>query len=218
MRLIVSTKAWQGDYLEVADRWSSIKCPFETWVVTNNLDDPFPEGVFDKVYRAEDYEWESQVMIDLEMGPERPYTVSEIVELRLAQDVDYLVHFASDVEPPDNWAWVPRGVSLLDTYPIVTPCWEDAEKYLAWHGAHAGLGEVLRTDFGFVDQTFSDQAYLVKPEVLSQKIYNHDHPIKELYPAHGHNSFERRIGQWLADTDQWRAVLKDFTYYHVPKN
>lgn len=133
---------------------------------------------------------------------------------------EYILWYASDVTAPEN-DWISEAIQLLEKYPIVSPFWEaNYGDYVltAKRESSVNNGGFEETDFGFEDHFFSDQAYIAKVRVMKRINYNIDHPIKQYYPAHGGNSFECRVAQWLASTSQKRAVLRDYRYKHTTRD
>lgn len=193
-KIIYATKAWGKDIKDVFSYH-----PKPDLVVANNLgfrlidigetDEPYYQPELQAVYQAED------------MGAE------------------YILWYASDVKPPEG-DWVTPALKLLKKYAVVSPFWEmNATDFArtAQREVHRGTG-FKETDFGFEDYVFSDQAYLAKIKTMLEIDYETDHPVKNLYPPHGGNSFERRVAQWLAATGKKRAVLTSFQYRHTPRD
>lgn len=146
-----------------------------------------------------------------------PYYQPELRAVNAVGEEDYILWYAGDVIPPKT-DWVPDALKLLKDYPIVSPFWEqNYDDYIRTAEREAKGGFKL-TEFGFEDQFFSDQAYLAYARTMKNIDYNLDHPIKHCYPPHGGNSFECRVAQWLASTDQKRAVLKNHTYRHITRS
>lgn len=134
-----------------------------------------------------------------------PYFTPEMKAINQCR-TDYFLWYSGDVIPPTT-DWVSEALPLLDKYPIVTCLWEDNPD-TTW---------LTPTDFGWENYHFSDQCFIAKTEYLRSIDYEADHPIKEHYPAHGGNSFERRVAQWLAQQQTPMAVLKNHQYKHIPK-
>lgn len=130
---------------------------------------------------------------------------------------DYILWYASDVKPPAE-DWTEAALPLLDKYPMVSPFWEsNFDDYVRMMKQQERCSNEV-TDFGFADQFFSDQAYFAKVETMLKIDYDTEHSIRQYYPQHGGNSFECRIAQWLANTNQLRAVLRDFSYRHTTRD
>lgn len=148
-----------------------------------------------------------------------PYFAPEMkaIDQAYVSGAEYILWYAGDALPPKK-DWITPALKLLEKYPIVSPFWEDNFTDYVRTSKAQNRGIFTETDFGFEDQFFSDQAYIAKVKTMKNIDYSLDHPIKQFYPQHGGNSFECRVGQWLATTDQKRAVLKDFTYRHTPKS
>lgn len=210
-RITVSTKCWEGDWRTVLERAKTFH--FDQ-LVMNNVEDPktvekAAKKLIDRVIIAEEYIKEAKKALDCHPTPNAmPYSISELVEIYLADGL--LVHYASDVIPPSP-EWITEAIPLLDKYTAVSPFWEADVNDFAKH--HPQMLE--RTDFGFTTPYFSDQAYLIDPSVFRKKVYNHKHSIGDDFPEHGHDDFEKRIAMWLADTNQRRAVLTKYRYFHI---
>lgn len=181
------TKLWQGD-LDALKRHSQADV-----IIVNNLK---PKLV--QIGNTDD-----------------PYFEPEMKAVKACK-TKYILWYSADVVPP-NTDWVTEALPLLDEYPIVSPFWEDNyEDYVRMAKAQ-DRGLFDETGFGFADQFFSDQAYIALASVMKKVDYTIDHPIKRWYPEHGGNSFERRVAQWLAHSNQKRAVLRNHRYRHITK-
>lgn len=189
-KILYATKTWRGEFNSVLGYH-----PKADLIIGNNLGFRFVD-----IGKTKD-----------------PYYAPEFEAVRQAGGYEYILWYASDVVPPRG-DWIKPALKLLENYPIVSPFWsEDYSAYvdLAKREAKAGFEE---TEFGFVDHAFSDHAYIAKVRTMWNIDYNVDHPIKDLFPEHGGNSFERRVSQWLAATQQKRAVLKGYQYRHTPRD
>jgi len=132
-----------------------------------------------------------------------------------ARGYEYILWYAGDVVPPKK-DWTKQAIKLLDKYPIVSPFQNELFREYVEMAKAQGYPKLEETKFGFTTVLFSDHAYMAKTSVMNQVDYELDDPIKDHYPKHGGNSFERRVAQWLSKTDQRVAVLKDYTFYHIP--
>lgn len=192
MKILLATKTWKGDFSDVLSYH-----PNPDLVIGNNLGFDF-----------------------VDMGKTKfPYYLPErrAIQEAHARKATHILWFASDVKPQfDIEVFKSVALPLLKDYPIVSPFWgtESFEYYSATAQRETGTGFEY-TDFGFEDHLFSDQAYLAEVDTMFKLNYKCDHPIKKHYPQHGGNSFECRVGQWLATTGKKRAVLKDFRYQHT---
>lgn len=133
---------------------------------------------------------------------EQPYYRPELEAVRQCK-TKYLVWYAGDVVPPDT-DWISEAIPLLEKYPIVTCKWNFFDP-----------GDMTETDFGWETYYFSDQCFIAKSDYMKNINYNVTHPVAERYPAHGGNSFERRVAQWLAHKQTPLAVLKNHSYRHL---
>lgn len=134
-----------------------------------------------------------------------PYYTPELEAVKRCK-TKYLLWYSADVIPPET-DWVPEALYLLETYPIVTCRWNnlDAEEQ----------NPVDITNFGWTTFHFSDQCFVAKADYMKNIDYATEHPIAEDYPEHGGNSFERRVGQWLANQGTPLAVLGNHQYRHI---
>lgn len=144
-----------------------------------------------------------------------PYTAPEMVEMHLANEsrAKYWVHYASDVGLSD-WEWWKDAMPLLEDYAVVMPFWasEGLDTWVSWAKREPGQKTFETTPWGIETHMFSDQCFMVK--LPFKPNLNCRHPIKQHYPAHGGNSFERRVAQWLARTNQKVAVMGQHHYNH----
>lgn len=142
-------------------------------------------------------------------------------ELRAVQEAHargakYILWYAGDVIPPER-DWTKEAIKLLDKYPIVSPRQNEPYREYVSMAKAQGYPQLEETDFGFTTVLFSDHAYMAKTSTMNAIDYDSDNQIKDYYPNHGGNSFERRVAQWLANTNQRVAVLRDYTFHHIPK-
>lgn len=127
----------------------------------------------------------------------------------------YILWYAGDVVPPYD-DWLRPALLLLESYPIVSPYWGGnwAEYVQGSKREENGFEE---TDWGCLTHFFSDQAYVAKTKTMQGIDYNVQHEIGGKYPAHGGESFEKRVAMWLAATGNKRATLREYTYRHTPR-
>lgn len=132
-----------------------------------------------------------------------PYLEPELAAVRQC-NTKYLLWYSADVVPPAT-DWISDALPLLKKYPIVTCLWEEEPDV-------KGL-----TDKGdyYENYLFSDQCFIAQAKYLKNIDYDIDHPIKRHYPAHGGNSFERKVAQYLASRGTPIAVLKRHRYTHI---
>lgn len=121
---------------------------------------------------------------------------------------EYILWYSCDVDPPRT-DWLTEALPLLEKYAIVTCRWDNVDIRLHEEDM------VERTDFGWTTYLFSDQCYLAKTKTMQEMDYDVEHEIKDKYPEHGGNSFERRVGQWLAHNEKPMAVLDGHFYRHI---
>ena len=186
--IFYATKAW-NDLRDVLKRHDA------DFTILNNLGDKYLYLETGDVY----YE------------PER-----RAVEEAVTRGAEYILWYAGDVVPPEK-DWTKQAIKLLDKYPIVSPFHEDQYKEYVMMAKAQGYHKLEETDFGYTTVLFSDHAYIAKTRTMADIDYEIDNPIKDYYPRHGGNSFERRVAQWLAHTDKRVAVLKDYKFHHIPK-
>lgn len=189
MKILYATKTWGGDIDKVFSYH-----PKPDLVIGNNLGFDF-----------------------VDMGQaEQPYYQPELraVYEAFKREATHILWYASDVKPPEG-DWVTPALKLLGDYPMVSPFWtEPYDSYvdLAKRQGHGGFNE---KEWGFETEIFSDHVYLAKVDTMLRIDYNTQHDVGKFYPQHGGDSFEKRVGQWLASTGQKRAVLRDFSYRHT---
>lgn len=229
--MVHMTKAWEGDWQEVLEKLDSFLPRLgPRWVIANNLEDRIEvikafRGKVDRFIVAEDYEKKALEFFNVTLGQERPYSVSELVGMYLAKDFEYLTFYASDIEISDH-TWIKAGLALLDdTIVTVSPGWQGdalnpSQEFEDWVVAEKTIyPELIEVyDWGCSTPFFSDQAFLARVDTLRQPIYNfEDNFIASKYPWYGGNTFERRVGQFLAQTGKRKAILKDWNYVHETK-
>lgn len=191
MDILYATKAWRGEWPHALTRH-----PKAQLIIANNLDVKF---------------------VDIGQT-DQPYYEPELRAIKEAKKMgaEYILWYASDVIPPEG-DWVSEALPLLEKYPIVSPFWEDNYTDYVRMSHQQARGHFVETDWGFEDWFFSDQAYLAKVSTMLKIDYDCHHDIAKYYPRHGGDSFEKRVAQWLASTEQSRAVLKGFKYHHISR-
>jgi len=157
----------------------------------------------------------------VDMGPtNQPYYQPEyraLVEAK-RRGATYIMWFAGDVQPQfDIEDFKKKALSILKDYPMVRPFWQESYGDYVTLARREEKGGFKETDWGFETEVFSDHAYFAKVNTMLSIDYETVHNIRDLYPQHGGNSFECRVGQWLAAKGKKSAVLRDFQYRHSPK-
>lgn len=135
----------------------------------------------------------------------QPYYAPEMEAVKRCK-TKYFLWYSADVIPPET-DWIPEALYLLESYPFVTCKWDNdpAEEH----------NYVDLTDFGWTTFHFTDQCFIAKTEYLQKIDFETEQPIARDYPIHGGNSFERRIGQYLAHQATPMAVLDGHRYTHI---
>lgn len=158
----------------------------------------------------------------VDMGPtNHPYYHPELRAVYEAnrRGATHILWFAGDVQPQfDRKDFEKAALPLLKEYPIVRPFWVESYGDYVALAEREKRGGFKQTDFGFETEVFSDHAYLAEIKTMLNIDYETVHDIRDLYPQHGGNSFERRVGQWLAANNKKSAVMKDFQYRHTTEN
>lgn len=146
----------------------------------------------------------------VDMGQISDFYFLPELEAVLQCPTKYMLWYSGDVEPPIT-DWVSEAIPLLEDYPIVSCSWDNTPKDRAIDLFNA----IRETEFGWETYYFSDQCYIAKTSTMRDIDYKIDHPIKQIYPKHGGNSFERRVAQWLAHNQTPMAVLSNHRYRHI---
>lgn len=215
-RVLFTTKTWSGDFDKIISggfkrKHETCLYPFDKkWLLINNVDKTFDIDMIkelteaDKVIRVEDYAKEALKFFRLDkadMNQSYVYSICELVELYLAEDFDYLCHFASDTLMSKPYDWITPSLSIMENCPdIITtaPNNEDSITY------------------GLKNQFFSDQAYLLKVnEWRKPNAFTYLTPeLPEYPPRAGDTLFEKRAGRYLHNIGRYRQLIKEAWYAH----
>lgn len=119
----------------------------------------------------------------------------------------YILWYANDVIIPKT-DWLKDAFPLLKKYPIVS---------CRGFGDNMPINEEngKLTEWGWEDYHFTDQCYLAETEYMRSIDYEVKHPIAKDYPFP--DTFEARVGQWLAHNKTPMAFLKNHRYEHIDK-
>ena len=213
MKILFSTKTWEGDWKKILSGGFERKleaCDFafnETLLVVNNTKQPRDlfDDVADNVLFVEDEAKKTLDFFGLQEASFKGgyvYSIAELAELRYAhaEGFDYLVHYSSDALSVKG-DWISEGIKILEEQRdvwVVSP-YSDVNE---WHD------ETNR------DQMFSDQCYLVRPKDFILEDYTLTDPELPEYPAHGGDSFERKMARILHKNKKYRYILTDYRYEH----
>lgn len=214
-KVLFSSKTWQGDLNKIIAggfrrKHETCLYPFDkTLLVINNIDSPLSLDEMktltgaDQVVKAEDYATEALKFFRLkkeDLTEGYIYSICELVELYLAEDFDYLCHFASDTLMYKPYDWITPSITIMENMPdIITtaPNNEDSITY------------------GLKNQYFSDQAYLLKvKEWRKPNTFTYLTPELPEYPSKGGELFEKRAGRYLHNIGRYRQLIKDCYYSH----
>lgn len=222
MRVLFSSKVWEGDLNKIIAggfkrKHEACLFPFnKKMLVVNNLKTPIQVDDLkvlteaDEVVLAEDYATEALKFFRLskeDLGVAYVYSICELVELYLAEDFDYLCHFASDVLMNKPYDWITPSLHIMENSPDIITTAPNSEDSIA---------------YGLKNQYFSDQAYLLKvKDWRKPNTFTYLTPELNEYPdlrAHtGQASdalFERRAGRYLHNIGRYRQLIRDAWYNH----
>lgn len=140
----------------------------------------------------------------VDIGKTDPYFTPEMEAVARCK-TKYLLWYSGDVIPPET-DWVREALQHLEKYPIVT-CME----------SRAEVPDAVEVDGGYESYIFSDQCFIADSKFLKELDYETVHPISQIYPQHGGNSFERRVAQYLAANQIPLLILTNHIYHHITK-
>jgi hypothetical protein len=144
------------------------------------------------------------------------YSIAPLLSIYLC-DTDYMIYQTADsLVEKNNIDWISKGIEMLSTNPnikVVNPLWNNdsvnAEKQ------EVELNIQLKNDEWWYGKGFSDQCFLIQPNVFKERIYNTQNPLANLhYPDYAGDSFEKRIYSYLITNNYYRITNKQTTYYH----
>jgi len=229
------TKVWEndwrniliGDYLDRA----IAKCNHQFTkknLIINNVNDKslveeyakikVEEGFIDSYYFSDDYANEALKFFDIDVNSFRGgyhYSIAELVGIYLCE-TEYLLHFSSDSYIDKNSDWIDDAIDIMSNNTNIltaNPSWikefitDDVRNNWDWIGEN---------DKFFITRGFSDQCYLIKVNIVKDKIYNERNPASERYPAYGGELFEKRVDAFMMNHNYLRISSKVSNY--ITKN
>lgn len=161
--------------------------------VANSLD--FVNRVFDSASIKD----EVLGFFDVEMGDEVWYSVAPFSAIYYSRcEYIFFITPDSDVQTRDT-SFVQDSMEVLkDPVVLTTPSWQG------------------RVDGGLwkMDQTISDQCFMMKSDVARSKIYNESTDKIEKYPVRAGESFEKRLCAYIRAKNLKRAIHTKSHYIH----
>ena len=138
------------------------------------------------------------------------YSIAELVSIYLCE-TPYLLHFSSDaiLERVDG-SWIESAIAVMEKNPqvvVANPVWNG--KY-----EEAKAESFSEDALFYYSHGFSDQCYLINTRCFKAAIYNAQHPMSDRYPAHGGDSFEKRVDSYLRTHQLLRITHKTANYLH----
>ncbi len=222
MKIIYSTNCYYKDYKIVAEeyeyRLALNDYPFsEMWIVILNVDDEKAVGELfknkaDRVIIASKYIGETLSFFNLDInsfkdkgGKGLIYSTASLVELYLAKRFDYLCHYTSDVSLYRRNNWITPALGRMKN-DIITA----RPGFPRYEVSSENEKEVQ------VTQDFSDHAYLLPIDKFRKRdFFSKQTQINQWkHPSYGGLSFERRISQYLHDTNQFQTVINSAEIIH----
>lgn len=216
MKTLFVTKAWQNDINKIVAggfkrKHEYCQYPFtEKWLMINNVDGPIDTLIIkelteaDRIILVADYAKKAMKYFNLDektLGNGYVYSITELVELYLAEDFDYLCHFASDTLLHKPYDWITPSLTIMHNCPDIITTAPNSEDSIT---------------YGLKNQYFSDQAYLLKvKEWRSPMSFTYLSPdLPEYPPRAGDALFERRAARYLFNIGRYRQLIKDCWYNH----
>jgi hypothetical protein len=224
------TKCWDGDwalllktsYLEEQIARNGYAFAVRSLLV-NNVSDPdevshharraVVRGVLTEFVVVDQYAAEALEFFGLSrgaLGRGYVYSAAELVGIYRCR-TPYLLHFAGDCVPGERRPWLGDALAALA---------EDRRAAVAnptWNGRFAEAAAEALAESGpfFAAYGFSDQCYLVRTNDFRAPIYGEHNPLSERYPAHGGESFEKRVDAWMRNHGRHRLTHKFASYRHL---
>lgn len=213
MSVTFATKTWGGDWEKMlagayGKKWRSCKYDFDDLMlmVNNGVPEDVPVRLMaeaDRTVLADLFASEVLahygVTEDSFEGGYR-YSICELAAILLCPS-EYMCWMQGDCLMDPASDWVSEGIGLLEQNPIVTAV-SPASEANAWH------------DKNGLDQFFSDQAFLVRTKDFQDpSLMAGGQDIPE-YPAHGGDSFEKKVAQWMRRNGTYRKILTDHWHAH----
>lgn len=224
------TKCWEGDweallktpYLEQQIARNGCSFPRRVLVINNVKDLPavtaeakrlVTAGVLTEYHVAEDHAAEVLDFFRLSrpaLAKSYVYSIAELVGLFLCQ-TPYLLHYAGDSILDHREDWVSEAVTALaddDSVAAANAAW-------GWFHEETAGAQLSEQGSFYRGEGFSDQCYLVRTDDFRTPIYQEYHPASERYPAHGGESFEKRVDSWMRNHGRTRLTHKRSSYRHL---
>lgn len=204
--ILAATKTWQGDVHKIVnqelffDKFEGIAQEHECHLFINNVDNP--EEVFEEAskrgmapHMAQEAPWGNDV-----------YGNAEWEACLMAMNgFEYLLWYSSDALSRDN-SWVTDAIKMMEEKPYLL-CVSPLSEVNTWH------------DVNCEDDFFSDQAFLMRVHNFREHIFLPGYIMQvdsELpqYPAHGKESFEKRMARAMRKDAMRRGILTQHWYDH----
>jgi hypothetical protein len=137
------------------------------------------------------------------------YSIQELVGIFHCK-TDYLLHFSSDSIQTNSEPWIDQAVERMEANGALfaaNPNWDET-------GRQAKEESVSEDDLFFFSSGFSDQCYLVRPDVFRRPIYNEEHPASMVYPRYGGELFEKRVNSYMRNHGCSRLTSKNTFCVH----
>ena len=234
--ITLETKCYENDweYLLKTDRLKEAaalcRYPFDRIVLyINNVKDPdkvaryadklVRSGVISQFVHVSDHA--GRVLESFGCDPESfrggyYYSIAEMTGIYLCK-TDYLLHFSSDTIMANKEEWIGSAIGKMEENAQIlaaNPTWNDK-----FHGAREE--SVAEDDAFYIGHGFSDQCYLIAPARFRSPIYNDRHAVSQRrFPAHGGESFEKRVDAYMRNHGYLRITSKRASYRHrnFPRN
>jgi hypothetical protein len=137
------------------------------------------------------------------------YSIQELVGIFQCTS-DYLLHFSGDSIQTSSEQWIDAAIGRMEhdrSVAAANPNWDGGGRQ-AEQEAHSEDGEFFRS------RGFSDQCYLIRPEVFRQHIYGETNEATRVYPRYGGELFEKRVNAWMRNHGLDRLTSKKACYAH----
>ena len=138
------------------------------------------------------------------------YSIAEMTAIYLCK-TDYLLHFSSDAMMANNEEWIGSAIRKMEERPemlVANPTWNDK-----FHRAKEA--SIAEDDAFYIGHGFSDQCYLIAPARFRSPIYNETNAVSQRdFPAHGGESFEKRVDAYMRNHGFLRITSKRASYRH----
>ena len=165
--------------------------------------------IIDNYIRIDDYAEEALSFFNIKAGQGYYYLIQFLMPVYLSS-CDYLLNFSGDSIMINNQEWIDSAIKKMQ---------EDKRIFVANALYDGNYKQAMRDSFDddenfYISYGFSDQCFLINPELFRADIYNEENELSVFYPERGRGSFEERVYKYMRNHKYHRITHKRAIYRH----